>query len=161
MEAVDVVEEVWLNPFDDSVAKSFQSHLFIRNSMPRQRARVDDGMSEIVRLPKLKRLVLVGTDIGDAGMRHVGALTELEELDLWGTSVSDASVDVLAGLQKLKKLYLTDTQMTSDGISRLRDALPKCDIYGLLPAAPDGLESRDLEIERILHGPRSGDTWAP
>ena len=93
-------------------------------------ATIDDpSLAMIRRLPRLKRLDLDWTNVGDTGMQHVAALTELEELYLRETDVSDACIPILAGLTMLKQLDLTGTRMTDEGVAKLRAALPKCEIF--------------------------------
>jgi len=53
---------------------------------------------------------------------------ELRVLDLERTSVSDAQVEAIAQLQALSVLRLRQTQVTSDGLARLKKALPHCTI---------------------------------
>lgn len=72
------------------------------------------------RLTGLKRLELNGTPIDDAGLRHVAPLRQLECLYLEGTQVSDAGLETLRSLTNLKELHLEQTQVTPEGVTRLR-----------------------------------------
>lgn len=46
-----------------------------------------------------------------------------------GTQVTDAGLDNLSGLTQLRELDLNFTKVTDAGVKKLRQALPKCEIY--------------------------------
>lgn len=96
---------------------------------------VDNDMSAIAALPALERLGLSWTDIGDAGIRQTGRHTSLRELYLDHTNVTDASVAALSSLKQLRRLDLSGTAVSNDAVSRLKKAVPECDIVtdGLWP----------------------------
>jgi hypothetical protein len=98
------------------------------------------GLKHLKRLTELQTLRLENAAITDAGLEHLKGLSSLKELDLFGTQVTDAGLEHLTGLKSLEKLklgYFTlspelappelrRTNVTSDGVKRLRQALPKC-----------------------------------
>jgi hypothetical protein len=55
-------------------------------------------------------------------------LKKLRILELDGTDVSDAELVHLESLTKLERLSLCDTQVTFEGVERLQEALPGCEI---------------------------------
>ena len=57
-------------------------------------------------------------------------MTDLRGLRLSGTKVSDAGLEHLKGLRKLQGLYLYNTQVTEEGMKKLRQTLPYCGIGG-------------------------------
>ncbi len=76
----------------------------------------------------LEELYLWRTKVTDAGLKHLAGLKALQTLDLSDTKVTDAGLKHLAGLKALKELGLEDTKVTDAGVSRLKRALPNCDI---------------------------------
>ena len=66
--------------------------------------------------------LLIGWIAGPEG------LTSLEYLLLRGTEVTDAGLEHLAGLANLVILDLADTQVTPEGVKKLQEALPECNI---------------------------------
>jgi hypothetical protein len=130
----DEIESVWFRPdvatFNrrcPGAAEYYGPVPYVEEPMPT----VDDAvLAWIARLPRLKRLKLAWTNVGDAGIRHAAGLTELEELRLSGTDVSDASVPLLTGLRKLKHLEVAHTRLTDNGLAVVRAALPGCKVIG-------------------------------
>jgi Leucine-rich repeat (LRR) protein len=90
----------------------------------------DAGLAHLQGLKNLKMLGLNRTQITDAGLTHLQGLMNLEALGLDNTQVTDAGLVYLQGLTNLKTLDLTQTQVTDAGVSKLRQALPKCKIFG-------------------------------
>lgn len=87
----------------------------------------DEGMKHIGKFPRLRWLIASGTKITDEGLRDLATL-QLEELSLRETSISDVGVPVLATMKHLHKLDLRGSTVTEAGVSRLRSALPNCEI---------------------------------
>ncbi len=50
-----------------------------------------------------------------------------------GTSVSDGSIETIATLKDLQRLWIGGTKVTDEGIERLREKLPRCNIQTLPP----------------------------
>ena len=78
-----------------------------------------------VRTPTLESLHLTGTRFTDAGLVHLKGLPRLRELTLHDTQLSDAGLEQLKGMTNLELLDLR-AQVTPEGVSRLREALPEC-----------------------------------
>ncbi len=69
--------------------------------------------------------------IDDAELQRLAkfpAMAYVESLGLAGTAVTDASVECLTGFSKLRYLDIGFTKISAEGITRLRRALPRCDI---------------------------------
>lgn len=81
----------------------------------------DETAAAIGTLPNLRKLDLRGTGLGDSG---IAAFQEsgLEELSLVQTRVTDAAVDALSAMESLKRVYVWKTDLTAEGIQRLRAA---------------------------------------
>jgi hypothetical protein len=113
----------------------------------------DAGMVHVGKLKQLRYLDLGATKIGDAGLAHLSELSNLEHLELYYyTKITNSGLAHLAGLNKLtylrlsftkigdrgllhleklcglKDIVLGRTKVTADGISRLRSALPGCNV---------------------------------
>jgi hypothetical protein len=115
----------------------------------------DEGLAKLIpelsRLSKPFKLTLIGTSITDAGMKGLGDVGVLESLDLTGTQIADEGIARLRGAKGLRKLDISDTDvtdqvipdlveldlteldvsftlMTSEGVRRLRELKPECDI---------------------------------
>ena len=72
---------------------------------------------------------VAGREISDAALDHLAGLRKLKSLKAWG-SFSDRGLEHLEVLTNLKLLDLKSYSpaMTAAGISRLRTALPECDV---------------------------------
>lgn len=111
------------------------------------------GLVHLGNLKQLRDLDLGATKIGDAGLAHLRDLSNLERIDLQHyTKITNAGMSHLAGLHKLKylrmsftkvgdrglvhlerlsglkDLVLGRTKVTESGITRLRAALPGCNV---------------------------------
>jgi Leucine-rich repeat (LRR) protein len=109
-------------------------------------------LSQLPKLPKLKRLVLDGNEIRGVGLAALSAqpalvelslgcptltdlfannlakLKQVKRLSLAGSGLGDAGIQHLEGLTNLEALDLRKTKVTAAGIERLQKALPKCKI---------------------------------
>ncbi len=92
----------------------------------------DDGLEHIGRLEQLKSLQLCHLGITDAGLAHLPGLVRLSYLDLYSDKVTDDGLQQLASLKSLKHLsVLHCTQITTEGMAKLHEALPQCRIRKL------------------------------
>lgn len=71
---------------------------------------------------------LVAGGIGADGLKHLARIHSLEMLILHLCSATDDEFQVLAELHNLKRFSIGKTNVTPDGIDRLKRALPKCEI---------------------------------
>lgn len=79
-------------------------------------------------LPKLEKLDLSETKIGDDCMPEVGKLVHLRKLDISDNQITDKAIDSLKNLKALTKLTVENTGMTRKGLRRLQDSLPNCKV---------------------------------
>ena len=77
---------------------------------------------------KIRSLNLAQSGITDEQTALLTKMTGIEKLILNETALTDASVDVLRELKTLKHFEATQTQLSPDGVARLREALPNCKI---------------------------------
>lgn len=88
----------------------------------------DDGMAFLSGLTSLEQLGLDDTQVSDAGIPHLASLTNLKKLWLNRTGLTDASIPALVKLTSLESLQVPGCNFTTEGIARLREALPACEI---------------------------------
>jgi Leucine-rich repeat (LRR) protein len=95
----------------------------------------DDGAKALAGLKALRGLRLGRTKVGDVGVKALAGQGGIVNLYLSNTAVTDDGFNELA---KLKKLYILDvdrTKVTPEAVSRLKTALPYCNVYH---SRPDG-----------------------
>jgi hypothetical protein len=68
------------------------------------------------------------SDFRDADLANVEGMDQLEQVSIKADKVTDAGLLHLRDLNTLKVLGLQSTSVTADGVRRLRQALPNCDI---------------------------------
>ena len=68
----------------------------------------------------------LASGIGATGLKHVAQISSLERLYLPNFTATDDEFQVLARLHNLKHLTITSTNVTPDGMERLKRALPQC-----------------------------------
>lgn len=88
----------------------------------------DKGLEVAASLPALNHLTLGATDVTNEGLQVLEGKESLFSLDIQGTHVSDAAIATLVTLPNLDSLHVRDDQLSAAGITRLKRALPKCDI---------------------------------
>ena len=87
--------------------------------------------SALAKLPhpeKLLSLNMAQSGITDAEVAGLAKMTSLESLNLSETALTDAAVDALSKLGSIRQMMLTQTGISTEGMSRLRKALPDCSI---------------------------------
>lgn len=91
----------------------------------------DEGVGYLSRLKALEGLDLSSTSITDRGLSHLRHIPHLRDLGLIDTAVTDEGLEQLACHKDLKTLWLPSPEtalITDDGIAKLQQALPDCDI---------------------------------
>ncbi|MBC8875975.1 MAG: hypothetical protein H8E44_41655 [Planctomycetes bacterium] len=61
-------------------------------------------------------------------MEHLSGLSNLEELHLSHTQITNDELKHPEGLTGLEALDLQHTQVTEEGVKKLQEALPNCEI---------------------------------
>ena len=89
----------------------------------------DEGLKYLEGMSELDELyVWDNTGVGSAGMVHLKQLKNLQKLDIGGTMVGDQGLWYLTHLRKLGYINLSDTQVTGEGIDKLKVALPGIEV---------------------------------
>jgi hypothetical protein len=105
------------------------THLRLKQLFLNRTGITDEGVRHLSHMTTLQTLVLDETQITDAALEGVGKLVNLEEwLGLNQTQVSDAGLPHLAGLKNCKNLTLIGTNVSREGLRRLRTALPQTNV---------------------------------
>ncbi|UUO06410.1 hypothetical protein M4951_24070 [Blastopirellula sp. J2-11] len=84
------------------------------------RSFVGDGLSE-----RAVGVSLQGKQANDAFLYELQQFPYIEDLSIHSNAVTDQGLDQLKSLPNLQVVYLIDTQVTAEGIARLRDACPQ------------------------------------
>ena len=71
----------------------------------------------------VSRTTITGSTLGE-----LASLAFLSRINLYGTALDDAGLDALAAFPALESAYVWQTNVTEEGVARLRDALPKAEI---------------------------------
>lgn len=89
----------------------------------------DEGLADLSHLTSLKSLALIWAGGEVTSFAKFAAFNDLEALDLSNARLAnDQMVGALTQLDRLKRLNISGTQITADGVKRLRKALPQCNI---------------------------------
>ena len=84
-----------------------------------------DGMGEFLGSKGVRYVDLAGTKVTDADFRRLRpSLESAEVLDLNDTAISDEGLMFLEGITTLWRLQLDGTQVTRQGVEKIRKSLP-------------------------------------
>jgi len=76
------------------------------------------------------RWKFAGTDVSDEQLGEVvDGLPHIVHLHLFGRSITDAGLEHLASLERLESLSIAGTDVTADGIARLRRQRPDLQVH--------------------------------
>ena len=107
--------------FQEVVEVNFFSEYDHEGQSRRARAKTEEVLSHLRRLPQLKRLNLESEQATDEGLRRITNLRDLEGLFIWDARrLSDAKIAHLASMRNLKKLHIGDCNMTDVGLAHLK-----------------------------------------
>jgi hypothetical protein len=90
-----------------------------------------ENLRELPSLPALLQLDLSNTPIKDPDLDRIGKLGKLSRLNLSGSEISDMGLLQLANMKNLRLLAIGNSStrfVSSEGIRKLREALPQCQI---------------------------------
>jgi uncharacterized membrane protein/YHS domain-containing protein len=112
------------------------------------RTRVTDRSMEVVgEMPRLRRLDLRQTAIGDAGLARLRGHHALEELVIARAQLTDAALATLLELPALERLWTWESGLSAEAIARLRAERPGLVLDDGDPAAAAALETEgELEF---------------
>jgi hypothetical protein len=96
------------------------SKLFLRGKWV-----AEAGFEHLTGARRLKELSLPETGMADADLQHLRGLSSLEELDIRRNPISDDGLEYLQGLKSLRVLWLDGTAVTSSGVAKLKQAVPR------------------------------------
>ncbi|MGE0608959.1 MAG: hypothetical protein AB7O62_17825 [Pirellulales bacterium] len=85
----------------------------------------DSGMAIVSKLQELTRLQVDFATITDRGVSHLAGCPALEKVVLCKTKITDASVPILEGMPTLEDAWVEGTNITPEGIERLKDHFAK------------------------------------
>lgn len=87
-----------------------------------------EDIHTLAQLKSLKSLYVNNSKLSDFNVEAISNVTSLEVLSLWGCPVTDESVEPLSKMNFLKSLWIGSTQISDGGLSKLKEALPNCEI---------------------------------
>lgn len=86
-------------------------------------------LSELPKMKNLIRLDLSDMEIGSGSLEAVAQLPSLEWLNLHNTQVTDEGLLKLKNLSKLKKVYLWNSKATPEGGEALKKEIPELEFF--------------------------------
>ncbi|HOF39631.1 MAG TPA: tetratricopeptide repeat protein [Candidatus Hydrogenedentes bacterium] len=85
----------------------------------------------------------------------------LKQLDLSKSNVTDEMIDALAELRQLRVLDVRDTQLSEEGIARLRKWLPDCTLRFDVASAPKPAAAAPAPVPVATAAPKPSEPPAP
>jgi hypothetical protein len=79
----------------------------------------DDDLRLIAKLPNLRRISLMETNVTDAGLAHLAGLENVQALCLNGTKVTNAGMDHIKDWKHLRSLMLQHTAVDDAGLKHV------------------------------------------
>jgi hypothetical protein len=93
-----------------------------------------NAVKKIVSLPKLERLYLTNTKIGDDGAEAIAGSKTITELNLFNTGIHGRSLSKLSKMSQLETLVIVANRLIrADQVDALKKALPKLTVLGKAP----------------------------
>ena len=92
----------------------------------------DAAMADLDGMAHLHYLDLGNSKVTAAGLRHLQKATELYWLCAWRTQIDDAALPIIGNMKRLCLLELPETQVTDAGLESLKSLkeLDRLDLYG-------------------------------
>jgi hypothetical protein len=88
----------------------------------------EDFVEVLPEMPRLRKLELVNTPIGNQTAGAIATLTNLVDLHLSATRIDDRGLARLTSLSQLENIALPRTRVTAEGIAAFKRALPRCKV---------------------------------
>jgi hypothetical protein len=85
-------------------------------------------LADMKGVSSLERLHLDNTDVTDSALANLDRCRNLTWLTLRDTRLTDSAIPNLEKVTSLTRLYIARTAISSEGINKLRTALPHCDV---------------------------------
>ena len=84
---------------------------------------------QIAKIDGLMGLTIVGSNITDIGLEEIAKLSKLEELSLLALpQLTDDGLKKLSKMTNLRSLKLQGTQISSEGVEKLKQQLPELEV---------------------------------
>ena len=118
----------------------------------------DVGLQHLKGLSSLETLSLSVARVTGPGLENLVGLRSLQEVYL-RSSLNDEAIGHLSRLSGLKVLDLGRSQLSPQGASKLKQALPKCDL-ALPPSMPveNAAPPRDVAVQQPPPAPKAAQT---
>jgi internalin A len=88
------------------------------------------GDEAVSNLSGCQFLNLQGTKVTSEGMKGLAESKTLIDLSISRTAVDDSAVPTLSSVNTLASLYVWETRISGEGLFKLKNALPKCNVDG-------------------------------
>lgn len=122
----------------------------------------DEGMKVLEHLPRIRKLAIWNTKLGNETLKSVAKLRDLEVLDLSLTKMTPAGINLLNGSPKLKRL-LHDWVFDDAGIEGIA-SLPSVEMHTIrandLSDASFERIQQHIHVENLIVRRPTGDQWA-
>ncbi len=89
----------------------------------------DDDLKVLGGYRNLQNITLSNSKVTDAGIRHLKNVPNLTTINLSGCHITDNCIRDLIHIPKLQALFIDDTDISNQGVARLRLAMPDCSIF--------------------------------
>ncbi|QDU55007.1 leucine-rich repeat domain-containing protein [Aeoliella mucimassa] len=83
---------------------------------------------EVAKVRSLRKLIISLPDLTSKELSPLAGLTHLEVLDVSWSRVDDLAIPTLTQLRRLKRLDISETDVTAEGLHRLKQQMPGVEI---------------------------------
>ena len=87
-----------------------------------------EAFATLGQFSQLAELHLNESNVTTSDLNALSELRKLQTLNLFGTEIGDDAVETLASIRSLRTIHLNDSQFSAAGVSKLKQALPRCEI---------------------------------
>lgn len=133
--AFDANGSVWSARFRDLVAPGFSEACGQLQVVDLKGAvGIRQSLHELTRLKSLRMVILSVSDVRDEDIEFLPKISGLKHIWMTNTRLTDQCVDDLARIDRLEIVKLDGTEISTEGIERLRLLKPKVKIEGVARA---------------------------